>query len=235
MTSSASPEISFGELEGSLNGVPSSDGKNWFLRHRRFSWDGTAQDESTAHLFAPNGFLDPSLHHRHYWIYGARYGAGVSAAAVTTQKAPYGRIMSLDERTVFAFCTTVHSFGRSSKNVAQVAQVGQAGLLRATPRDAAGRQGKPIWGVPSSVYVTAMALTPKVLFVAGRKGDIETSLEAFRGELGSGLEAVSPETGARLGEWKLVYPPVFDGLIAARGNVYLADIKGRLICWKSRR
>jgi hypothetical protein len=77
-------------------------------------------------------------------------------------------------------------------------------------------------------------LAANALWVAGPLGDIEESIAAFRGELGSTLWAVSPETGAKMAEYKLDQPPVFDGLIAAQGKVFLADAKGRVRCWQGR-
>jgi len=44
------------------------------------------------------------------------------------------------------------------------------------------------------------------------------------------LWAVSTADGKKLTEHKLASPPVFDGLIAARGRLYLATRDGRLTC-----
>jgi hypothetical protein len=217
------------DLEGSLNDIPSSNGKTWFLRQRQFDWELTAAKQSDPHLFAPNGFLDPGLHHRHYWVYAGRYGAGVAAVYVTS-RVPYGRILSLDDHRIFGFRTAVHGFGRG--NTAGATRR----VLCAFPRAALPRQAAPkaAWEAEAPFSPMAMALAANALWVAGPLGDIEESIAAFRGEQDSTLWAVSPETGAKVAEYKLDHPPVFDGLIAAQGKVFLADAKGRVICWQGR-
>lgn len=214
------------DMEGSLNDVLSSNGKNWFLRERQFNWDGASLTESATHLFSPAGFLDPSMHHRFYWVYAARYGAGVGAVGVTS-RVPYGRIMSLDDHTVFGFRTVVHSFGRDQKGRGDL-------VLYARRKDVAAKSAgtKPLWEAPVPFSPNSMALADNVLFVAGRKGDIEESIESFKGQQGSSLWTVSLDNGAKLAEIPLDEPPVFDGLIAANGNVFLANTRGQVICWR---
>ena len=43
--------------------------------------------------------------------------------------------------------------------------------------------------------------------------------------------AVSAADGKKLAEQKLDSPPVFDGLIAAGGRLYLATTDGRVLCF----
>jgi hypothetical protein len=209
-----------------LNDVRSSNGKNWFLRERQFNWDGASLTESATHLFSPAGFLDPSMHHRFYWVYAARYGAGVHAVYVTGS-VPYGRIMSLDDHTVFGFRTVVHGFGRDQKGRGDR-------VLYARRKDVAAKSAgtKPLWEAPVPFSPNSMALADNVLFVAGRKGDIEESIKSFKGQQGSSLWTVSLDNGAKLAEILLDQPPVFDGLSAANGNVFLANTYGQVICWR---
>jgi outer membrane protein assembly factor BamB len=48
---------------------------------------------------------------------------------------------------------------------------------------------------------------------------------------GSGLLwAVAAQDGKKLAEYKLDSPPVFDGMIAANGRLYIATRDGRLLC-----
>ncbi len=53
---------------------------------------------------------------------------------------------------------------------------------------------------------------------------------AWRGAKGGYLWAVSTETGERLSECRLEAPPVFDGLAATNGRLYLATTDGSVVC-----
>ena len=101
------------------------------------------------------------------------------------------------------------------------------------------------WSTEVPILVRAMALAGKTLFIAGprdvlheegtAKGKEEQILKqeaALLGNSGAILWAVSAEDGAKLHEYKLASPPVFDGMAAARGRLYLATRDGRVSCWR---
>ena len=67
---------------------------------------------------------------------------------------------------------------------------------------------------------TKMALAEKAAALAGKKG--------------ARLWAVLARDGARLAEMALESPPVFDGMIAARGKVFIATQDGHLLCLGNR-
>ncbi|NQT36554.1 MAG: hypothetical protein HQ581_03640, partial [Planctomycetes bacterium] len=48
--------------------------------------------------------------------------------------------------------------------------------------------------------------------------------------MGAVLCAHSADDGRKLAEQKLDAPPVFDGLIAAAGRLYMTTMNGTLIC-----
>ncbi len=98
----------------------------------------------------------------------------------------------------------------------------------------------------------AMVLADKTLFVAGppdlldeeaavaRRFDADVQRQlaehdaSLAGEKGGLLWAVSAASGKRLAEYKLNVPPVFDGMIAANGRLYLATIDGKVTCWRGK-
>jgi hypothetical protein len=55
--------------------------------------------------------------------------------------------------------------------------------------------------------------------------------EAFRGSLGGTIWSVSTEDGRKISEWPLDTVPVFDGMIAANGRLYLSGVDGRIRCY----
>jgi hypothetical protein len=55
-------------------------------------------------------------------------------------------------------------------------------------------------------------------------------MAAFEGRGGAVLRAVSSKDGDIMTEQKLDAPPVFDGLIAAKGRLYLSLENGTVLC-----
>jgi hypothetical protein len=55
-------------------------------------------------------------------------------------------------------------------------------------------------------------------------------LAAFQGRMGGKLAAVSAADGRQLGACDLSSPPVFDGMAAAGGRLYLSLMDGSILC-----
>lgn len=104
------------------------------------------------------------------------------------------------------------------------------------------------WTQDVPVLVRAMVLADKTLFFAGAPDivDEEQSLKTFEdsatqkqlarqaaaleGAEGTLLWAVSATNGEKLAEYKLDGVPVFDGMIAANGRLYLVTKDGQVLC-----
>ncbi len=98
------------------------------------------------------------------------------------------------------------------------------------------------------MQVRAMALAGDTLFVAGHPDviderqafrlpddpDVQARLvkqaEALEGKHGGRLWAVATEDGKPLARYSLPSPPVFDGLAAADGRLYMATLDGAVLC-----
>ena len=105
------------------------------------------------------------------------------------------------------------------------------------------------WKQDIPLIVRAMVLADQTLFIAGPPdvADEVSSLAAYAeagtqqqlarqaaaldGAEGSLLWAVSANDGSKLAEWKLPSLPVFDGLVAAGGRLYLTTMDGKLVCF----
>ena len=94
-------------------------------------------------------------------------------------------------------------------------------------------------------YVRAMVVAGDVLFIAGpperiktegqgedtlKLKDAEESLAAWQGKRGAMLWAVSAKDGKKLGQCQLAAPPVWDGMAAAHGRLFLATVDGHVLC-----
>ena len=98
------------------------------------------------------------------------------------------------------------------------------------------------------MLVGAMVLTSKALFVAGppdvddefagwgKHLDLKVhakhseQVSAMEGKMGGLLWAVSAADGQKLGEYKLESVPVWDGMAAANGRLYLSMKNGWVQC-----
>jgi len=90
----------------------------------------------------------------------------------------------------------------------------------------------PVWTQWLPVRIRAMVKAGNALFVAGPPDalDPDDPLGAFEGRKGAVLWAVSAEDGKKLAEYKLEKTPVFDGMAAARGRLYIACQDGSILC-----
>jgi outer membrane protein assembly factor BamB len=95
------------------------------------------------------------------------------------------------------------------------------------------RRSDPIWKQFVPLRIRAMALAGDTLFLAGPPDIVpeHDPLAAFEGRKGASLWVVSTTDGRKLAEHKLDSPPVFDGMAAAAGRLYLCTDDGKLLCF----
>ena len=104
------------------------------------------------------------------------------------------------------------------------------------------------WAEDLPLFARGMVLAGQTLFVAGpadlldeekafksiteskTQSMVRRQADAYAGRLGAILWAVSAEDGKKRYDCWLDSPPVWDGLIAANGSLYLADMDGYVRC-----
>ncbi|MHC4981716.1 MAG: outer membrane protein assembly factor BamB family protein [Planctomycetota bacterium] len=242
------------ELPGALPDVLSSDGKSVYMRHMSFGLEGARRRATGRHLFSPTGFLDDSWWHRSYWLFADKFHAGWSGWWRAGNKVPSGRILVFDDSSVYGFGRDLYPrssplWSKGEKYQLFAAPIEQPESVKKPGAKSAGkpqpkqkaRQRPPIastvkyhWTVEMPLVVRAMVLADKRLFVAGPAGDARHSLAAFEGQQGVVLWSLSATDGEKLAEYKLESLPVFDGLAAAAGRLYIALDGGRLVCFGPR-
>ncbi|MFO7906019.1 MAG: PQQ-binding-like beta-propeller repeat protein [Pirellulaceae bacterium] len=91
----------------------------------------------------------------------------------------------------------------------------------------------PRWKTFIPTRVRAMVLAEDQLVVAGPPDEIVEGdpLAAFEGRAGAELKIFSTGDGSQLKSMELASPPVFDGLSAADGRLYMATENGCLACF----
>jgi hypothetical protein len=88
-----------------------------------------------------------------------------------------------------------------------------------------------------------MVLADKTLFIAGPRDLLKEGPKAMQqeaiilkqeaalaGQSGAMLRAVSAQSGETLSEYTLDSPPVFDGMAAANGCLFLSTVGGKVFC-----
>ncbi|MDY0170999.1 MAG: PQQ-binding-like beta-propeller repeat protein, partial [Thermoguttaceae bacterium] len=247
------------DMPGFLPDVLSSDGSSVFMRQARFNLAGEAMDERTPHLFSQAGFLDDSWWHRTYWIYGVKMFAGWGGWPRAGEQVPAGRLLVHDGETIYGFGRTVYARHGSHAGLPQtfLDEVWPPQERRpthyqlfATPldpkttveRQKAAQQArrtepaeKPyeyVWNAELPFLVRAMVLAEGTLLLAGPPDPLvaDAPTAAWDGRLGGLLHAVKASDGRTLAEYSLASPPVFDGMVAAAGRLYLATLDGRVVC-----
>ncbi len=276
-----------------LPDILSSDGKYVYMRSQQFDMDGNRtyigvrdvrdQTGEGAHVFSPIGFLDDSQFSRSYMMYGKSVKGGWGGWEIMAKVTPAGRLITVDEDTVYGFGRKQEFLAESVVLEYQLYAAEMAGnrksieKITAPPKppvnafdkglfNYAGdwklRQGIPKdeqtavqfkWRIDKpSLQVRAMVLADKTLFVAGPP-DIMDEEDAFfawddakvleklakqsallKGEEGGLMWAVSAENGAKLSEYKLDALPVWDGLVATAGKLYMTTMNGEVCCYSGR-
>ena len=107
------------QMSTGLADILSSDGQYIYMRSQQFDTkgnrigigphsgdaakQGAVQSGSTAHLFAPMGYLDETYFHRAYWVYGRSFAGGHNGYYQAGKYAPAGRILVSDGKDVYGF------------------------------------------------------------------------------------------------------------------------------------
>jgi len=202
--------------------------------------------KTSLHLSATSGFLDDTYFNRSFWMY-ARVWPGYSLA---TSAPKSGQILTFDDETTYS----VKVFDRrgpgnhfrsgffkpgagyllcaddNSNEPQQSAKVkGAEG-----PRPDQIRQKPAKWTKRIPMRVRAMVLSDGTLLMAGPPDVIPDNdpMAALDGRMGAALWAVSTQDGKTLAKHRLDHPPVFDGMAAAHGALFIVLKSGEIACFK---
>jgi len=221
-TGKMTPETSANSLAGLLNDVPATDGTHVFIRQMNVS---SADTRAGQHLFTPGGFLDASWFNRTFWRIGK---AQTSGLMVLGHDVAYGVEVygSRSRETVFAPGTGAYRLMCLSLK----APAGARANAQAKAQRLSGP--KPAWQQRVDIRITAMVRAGETLFVAGSPDVVDSKDPhgAWEGRLGGVLAAFAAGDGKKLAEYQLPSPPVWDGMAAARGRLYLSLLDGTIAC-----
>ncbi|NQU23799.1 MAG: PQQ-binding-like beta-propeller repeat protein [Candidatus Nealsonbacteria bacterium] len=237
-------------MSGARTDVLVADADSVYLRHLRFDGDLRPCPEQRPHLFSTSDLLDGAEIHRSHWALGtgdfSRTPVAYSWIAYQPNKrggtrlsVPYGLMLAMNEDRVWGV-------RRNHLVRPVVKQTGPYVLFGATRPDPAEQDNsQPDFraGGVQLAWTAPLPLRPRAMIHAGDRllvGGMSDRFDAkdpsaadnatFAGR-GEGLLLVaSSADGKTLAVKKLDAPPVWDGMAAAAGRLYVVDRRGRVVC-----
>ena len=192
------------------------------------------------HIAPTAGFLDDSWFNRTYWMYSKRWPGWYHAhrAAKTGQLLVVGKektyaLQAYPERNrqspLFTPGTRGYLLTADANDNEPVLDFKTRG---ATKGLGFTRTKPPEWYDWMPIRIRAMVEAGDVLYVAGAPDVVpaDDPTATFEGRCGALLRAVSAADGRIRSEIKLSAPPVFDGLIAAAGCLFVCTEGNRIVC-----
>jgi len=211
---------------GALPDILVGDGSAVYMRHLKFN----PTDLSAVSAAIPNakkrrgafpyvgsrlmseaGLLDEAMFNQTFWTVD---GKAQSSLLVFDDEAAYG----------------FTPFAQKARHNRAVFRPGTSGYtLFAEKRPGHGA----LWSVKVPVRASAMLVAGPTLLVAGTRDVVEPDhpWAAIEGRAGGVLWAIATDTGRKMAEYSLDAPPVWDGLAAAAGRLYVATADGKVICF----
>jgi hypothetical protein len=239
------------DMDGVKSDILTTDGMHLFLFQMVFDKQlrdvtppraSTLGDRITGrHLIATGGFLQDLWYDRTFWSYSNRWPGFYYA-----NDAPKaGQILAFDDTTTYG----LHVFTQRLRLSPAFTPGAKGYELFADDNDnepvltpksidrekgpGFSRAAPPLWSKQIPLRARAMVLADDQLVLAGPPDVMpeDDPYAAFEGRLGAQLWVVSAKDGAKLAEYPLTYQPIFDGLIAVEGRLYLATSDGSLQCY----
>jgi len=220
----------------------------------------TEQRGDTAHLFSPTGFLDGAWWHRSYWMWGRSIIGAAGGWYLAGYQAPYGRILSFDDTSVYGYGRVPLRISGTPNSYHLFACSKTPELINPNPGRPPRKQGTSVYGkvIPTRLtyhwsegvpfLVRALVVAGDTFFAAGPpemvaepevyghygEDEVQAAMRehvaAFEGQKGGVLMAVSKADGKMRAAYRLGAAPVFDGMAAAAGRLFLATLDGTVLC-----
>ena len=214
-----------------------SDGNLLYIRHQAFKADLTLSNSPRLHLIPSAGFLDGTPQHRTYWTFNTGYqvslGSNPSGDILVTDGKDFYEVRGFPVKRHSYFDPRISGYKLFAGTIKGIEDSKARGKKR---RAAATDNPVGRWSGNIPLTGKAMVLADDVVFVAGTPAVFpEDDLhKAYEGRMGGILWAASAVDGKKLAEYKLDSPPVWDGMAAANGRLYVSGMNGSVICFGRR-
>jgi hypothetical protein len=216
-------------MQGATTDILVADATSIYMRHMRLNERLETEVSGRPHLYSTSRLLDDYEHNRSYWILGT---GDISRTPVAfpwiirkDMAVPFGLMMAFDDKTVWAV--------RRSDTKKKTAEAAMS--VSATPRPNPSKTENHVpdfqkrtahksedtgfsWKTNTTKGIRAILCAVDTLVIAG--GDNESGF----------LQSLSARKGTLLDEQQLKSPPVWDGLAATTGRLYVALENGTVVC-----
>jgi len=207
-----------------------------------------------SHVFSPTGLLDDTWWHRSYQAYGNAVEGGY-AWYVSLHKVINGKILCADKDAVYGF-------GRKARfrrwtvplECELFSEPIKPKMSKPTGPAAKRPRRLPVkanWSLDVPVWVRTMFVTDNTLVVCGprdlydeekavtRGSSLHTTdpllalqQEHAEGKHGSILKVFDKKTGKEISSIEIDDMSAWEGMITARGNIFMTTVNGRILCFK---
>jgi hypothetical protein len=231
---------SFSMAGGVRPDVLVSDGSSVYLHQMRFDRQCVKQETPGRHLFSTTSLLDPSEVHRTHMVLGTGDFSRMPVAYSWIANAlkprwgvhlavPYGLLLAFDEQTAWGVRRAGGYVLFAEKHKAFAAAEEPLPDFRKPAEDAPPRW---TWSSKLAMRPRALVRAGERLFLAGMPGltGQQDSHAAFEGRKGGLLVVASAADGKKLWDQKLDSPPVWDGMAAASGRLFISTLSGHVVC-----
>jgi len=231
--------------DGALPDVLISDGQNIMMRQKRYDLSlEPSKGPKTATIIANTGLLEDCWGHRWNWILGT--------------PDTFGKLLVFDDKMAYGV-QTYYTFLKYDKSMQPSTHTGHLHqkyarytpgqfpigtrlfarenkkeknleLIKKLRRTHTLEGNSHKWNRKMLVQFRAMVLADNVLFGAGWKDSVKIFEKNPYSENESVLTVMSIADGETLKEYPLKAEPVFDGMAAAYGKLYLSLKNGTIIC-----
>jgi len=227
-----------GEVQGAvLPDVLVSDGQSIGMRNMRFNPDDVSQHTHArgGRLLAANdgGLLDPTWFNSTFWTLGNHRGQMLAfdEASVYGIKAYSKFVTKSYPHDIFTPGTGYRLFAAKKGTPLFSGPTRRNSAKPAGRKRAASASSR--WEIGVAVRARALVVTDRQVWLAGVPDvvDEKDPWAAFEGREGGVLAVFSKEDGRKLGEQRLDSLPVYDGMAAAHGRLFLSTTDGGVVCF----
>lgn len=216
-------------MEGNTIDVMSADATSVYLRHMRFTGELKRMKEGAHHLFSTSRLLDDNEAHRSHWFYGNGDFSKLPVAYEWKTRgkyggysAPFGRLLVFDKETLWG----VYGHGRTSELYAFDIRDIDRRLKKDFPAVKGAGPAKS-WQKKVPFHPRALLKAGDALYIGG-PAELEFLLPGAKGA--GKVLIVSAADGSKRSEIPVSSPPVFDGMAAANGKLFISQRNGEVLC-----